>query len=362
MKKVVYIVSKLNKSGLTSVIVNTAVNLDRNKFRPYILTLSDSDESKLTEYCGNNDIIVVSGGASRFGFLISKKIKNIIEEIEPDIIHAHCLRSFIYLSITKLSSIKIMTLHSIVKTNYRYEFGLLLGSILDKVVDFCITKHDRAIGVSKCIQDFYRDEKSLDIDYVVNGIELSEFTSVNARSYEKKLDNLIYIYTGSVSERKRVIDLTASFKGLSSKLLILGSGPLLSELEEATNNNSNIELLGRRSDVYDYLCNSDVFISISYSEGMPNSVIEAIACGLPCLLSDIPPHREIQLLFPECVKLVSDRNIYDKELVRLARCLYADFASLSPSSRAEVCERVTHVFSNVRMANDYSNIYNKVVL
>lgn len=38
---------------------------------------------------------------------------------------------------------------------------------------------------------------------------------------------------------------------------------------------------------------SDIMISASLAEGLPNSVLEGLACGLPILFSDITPHQEI---------------------------------------------------------------------
>jgi glycosyltransferase involved in cell wall biosynthesis len=57
---------------------------------------------------------------------------------------------------------------------------------------------------------------------------------------------------------------------------------------------SNISLKGKVIDVDEYLEAADCFVSASLSEGLPNSVIEALAWGLPIILSDIPEHREIQ--------------------------------------------------------------------
>jgi len=38
---------------------------------------------------------------------------------------------------------------------------------------------------------------------------------------------------------------------------------------------------------------ADMFVSVSLFEGMPNTVMEAMACGCPLVVSDIPQHREI---------------------------------------------------------------------
>jgi glycosyltransferase involved in cell wall biosynthesis len=56
-----------------------------------------------------------------------------------------------------------------------------------------------------------------------------------------------------------------------------------------------------RDEVYQYLSQADIFISASWGEGLPVGVLEAMACGVPVILSDIPPHREIAeklILFP----------------------------------------------------------------
>ena len=40
-----------------------------------------------------------------------------------------------------------------------------------------------------------------------------------------------------------------------------------------------------------YLASSDVYVSTSLSDGVPNSLLEAMACGLACIVTDIPADR-----------------------------------------------------------------------
>ena len=64
-------------------------------------------------------------------------------------------------------------------------------------------------------------------------------------------------------------------------------------------NNRNIFLPGEVSNVISYFRAADLFVSASCAEGMPNAVLEALATGLPVILSNIPAHREILEVCPD---------------------------------------------------------------
>ncbi len=50
---------------------------------------------------------------------------------------------------------------------------------------------------------------------------------------------------------------------------------------------------GFKSNIYDYLKASDYYISASDVEGLANTLLESMTVGLPCVLSDIPSHKEV---------------------------------------------------------------------
>jgi glycosyltransferase involved in cell wall biosynthesis len=84
----------------------------------------------------------------------------------------------------------------------------------------------------------------------------------------------------------------------NSRLVYIGDGSLRDELLTRCKEagwDAQVKFTGLipREQVFEHLLQADLFISASRGEGLPVSVLEAMACGRPVLLSDIPSHREI---------------------------------------------------------------------
>ena len=65
------------------------------------------------------------------------------------------------------------------------------------------------------------------------------------------------------------------------------------ELKKQYGNVANVVMTGSVSNVNEYLQASDIYITSSKSEGLPNGVLEAMAVGLPVIMSDIEQHKEV---------------------------------------------------------------------
>lgn len=114
---------------------------------------------------------------------------------------------------------------------------------------------------------------------------------------EPKVDKKInFLFSGWVIKEKGVMELLSAFKNLTNKgynisLKIVGDGKLMkhSILFSKKYNLNNISLTGwaDRSELIKHLEESDVFVLPSWQEGMPNSLIEALASGLPCIATSV---------------------------------------------------------------------------
>ncbi|MEE8450610.1 MAG: glycosyltransferase family 4 protein [Thermoguttaceae bacterium] len=147
-----------------------------------------------------------------------------------------------------------------------------------------------------------------------------------------------------------------------SRLTFLGEGLLGGQLADdilAHGLNHRVTLGGlvAREAVYETLRTADLFVSASAGEGLPIAVLEAMACRVPVLLSDIPPHREIAdgVDFIPLVA-VEDVDGFAREM--------RTFQEMPPSQRAaigEQCRRlVLRRFSLPVMHRGYETIYREL--
>ena len=105
------------------------------------------------------------------------------------------------------------------------------------------------------------------------------------------------LYAGRLSREKGIHTLLAAWRSLPDiPLKIVGDGPLMGEVREAVGQSDSIELLGwvGRQELFRLLKNSCflVFPSVWY-EGLPLTIIESFACGVPVIASGIGAMAEI---------------------------------------------------------------------
>jgi glycosyltransferase involved in cell wall biosynthesis len=111
---------------------------------------------------------------------------------------------------------------------------------------------------------------------------------------------------------------------LKPKLRLVGDGELRPQLERIVaqlNIQDNVEFLGLRSDVVDLLQQSWGFVLPSRSEGMPNALLEAMACGLPCIATRVSGSEDVIADGFNGILVESEQPV---QMAHALRCLIED--------------------------------------
>jgi len=172
-------------------------------------------------------------------------------------------------------------------------------------IGFLITNkvitNNKYLTNNKCI--IYK-VKSAIIKYIPNDINTSKYKPKNTKSRIRREYNIpqeafVYGYFGNLIEGKKVDLIIEAFQILNRKdvwLLIAGRGyyeKRLIELAEECSLRDNIIFAGWKNNVEDYINAVNMTVLPSLSEGMPESILESLGCGIPCIGSDISGIREV---------------------------------------------------------------------
>ncbi|MBE5946569.1 MAG: glycosyltransferase family 4 protein [Lachnospiraceae bacterium] len=148
--------------------------------------------------------------------------------------------------------------------------------------------------------------KHTDVSYVPGvGVDTESIysLSVNADAKKKELklpaDKKIILTVAELIHRKNIEASIRAFAGSKhndSILVICGKGVLLKELKDLSKEldiSDRVHFLGYRTDILDIYKISDLFLFTSRQEGLPVSIMQAMAAGLPIVASDIRGNRDL---------------------------------------------------------------------
>lgn len=138
------------------------------------------------------------------------------------------------------------------------------------------------------------------------GVDLEAYSagSLHEGSVRKELgipdSNFVVTCIAEMNANKNHIFLLEAWKRIAlrypeSHLVLVGTGKLRAQVEEIVRRQRlpHVHFLGYRRDVPNILNESDVFVLVSKREGLPKSVMEAMAAGKPVVASDVRGNRDL---------------------------------------------------------------------
>jgi len=143
---------------------------------------------------------------------------------------------------------------------------------------------------------------------IPNGVDTDHFRPASEAERAEVRERLnwgekgpLVVFVGRLSAQKSPSDLLAAFQRVVREepgglLLLVGDGPLRESLKSQAHElgiSENVRLVGNVDNVRDYLHAADLFAMPSRAEGMSNAVLEAMACGLPCVGTGVSGTTEL---------------------------------------------------------------------
>lgn len=365
--KILYIVSTLQSTGPTNQLFGIISNIDLTKFKIYLLTLSPEPDMSRKELFSSLPINILSLNMNRVNFEISgkRKLRKILNEIKPDIIHSCGIRADKSLAGLNIKCKWCNTIRNNVYMDYTSEYGKFIGKIMAAVHIDAIKKVDYPICCSETLKRFYEDLLSRRFYVVQNGVDCRKFNIAECDEKRKirdkyKIDHNrnVIIFVGELNIRKDPLTIIKVFKMKEIKekciLYVLGDGELLEKCRSEASD--NVIFLGKVKNVSEYMKLADGFISASKAEGLPNSVLEAGACGIPMLLSDIAEHKEI---FGEEFSGIKYFSVNDEEDLFMKMKHW--IMDLNNVDKDAIGEHILRNFNSKSMSRKYQLFYKSIL-
>lgn len=301
----------------------------------------------------------------------SKKIrsamKRIVSECEADqaqfVIHLHQNKSAAFFNLSTVffgyAKKTIFTVHSQFPAyNIQNKITSLLNSLLARrVINVSATSYAVYPGLVKKI-------KGDRMTFIENGVDVERIDSILAGHKKQERLTKRFVYVARMIPLKKhdfLIDVFHKVNG-DYELLFIGKedteGRIKAKIHdyEMTDKVTMTGLIPR-NELFEKLADSDVYVSSSSIEGLPVSVLEAAAVGLPAVVSDIEPHKEICRVCNEIETLPFDEESWVGKIEEII-----NMPSETLAERGKRCrDAVISEFSLKAMHGKYYTEYEKLL-
>jgi len=314
--KVVHIIYALGTGGLENGLVNIINRSPPDRYRHVIICLTDATDFANRITVPDIEVIQLHKKPGQDWGLYGRLLK-ILLSLRPDIVHTRNLASLEMQGLTLLlPGVKCVhgehgrDIHDLDGTNKKYNF---LRKILRPFIH-------RYIAVSKDLEGWLRDTVNVPepkLRQIYNGVDSKKFHPYPIKetipSIQKQLvpegflpNNPVVVGTvGRIAEVKNQKLLIAGIKCLLNsrpdlkdrlRVVLVGDGPLYNMLQAYVAELGLSDLIwmtGDREDIPELMQLMDIFVLPSLAEGISNTVLEAMATGLPVIATNVGGNPEL---------------------------------------------------------------------
>ena len=299
------IVHTLNVGG-AELLARQFAERGRDEF-DFVFACLDAPGIMADELRNTGFPVEVLGRRAGFDLACARRLARFCRRHRVSVVHAHQYAPFFYAALARLVGWQrlpiVFTEHGRDFPDFRRPKRVLANRAL-------LRRSDRVIGVGQCVRQALVDHEGLRpdrVEVIYNGIDVDAYEGSPAarrelRSRLQLADDQIAIV--QVARLNPLKDHGTSIRAMAelskshphARLLVVGDGEERASIESLMTElglTEQVQLLGTRRDVADLLAAADVFLLSSVSEGIPLTLIEAMACGLPCVSTNVGGTGEV---------------------------------------------------------------------
>lgn len=295
---ILQIISSSGMYGAESVILNLSRALNAVGHRSSIGVFANSLNPNLqlheraTQEGIDSIVFPCRGQLDRVAI---SRIRDVVRQTGADIVHSHGYKAdvYAYFALRRCSCSLVATCHNWIDQ----EFRDFLYGVIDR---FALRRFDRVVAVSDEVKKRLLKAGVAEgrIALVKNGIDRQRFSAVASSSTEPdnaKHRSVVVGLVGRLSHEKGVDTFLRAASHVvadyaNAEFVVVGEGPDRESLERLIDElkiNSKVSLVGRRDDMPSVYRSFDVMVSSSRKEGLPVSILEGMATGLPVVATTV---------------------------------------------------------------------------
>jgi len=369
---IVHIVYAFATGGLENGVVNIINRLPEEKYRHTIVCVTDHDDDFFARITTNNIEIVDIDKPAGNGIAWLFKCWQLLRKLKPDICHSR-----------NLSSLEAQLPAFLARVPYRIhgEHGWDVNDLGGRNKKYQLLRRifkpfiHQYVALSKEAVVYLADKikvKENSIHHICNGVDVNKFTPNKNRVLLPEgfatNDSLIFGTVGRLAEVKNQTLLVAAFISLwqqqsqlqdKLRLVIIGDGIFLLQLERMValaGVEQAVWFTGRRDDVAQLMQQLDIFVLPSLAEGISNTLLEAMASGLPYIATNVGGNTDLVLPQHTHSHIV---NVNDEQQLVKAMAQYLNAPERLVKDSDLVREHCVKSFSLEVMVEKYHHLYQR---
>lgn len=369
--RVMHVLNYVRRGGTEFGILKLMDGLDKTQFQHFLCTTRQYDQDFVDAYALGDRLYSAAGKNQGLQFPLLR-LKKIFQICRPHIVHTRNWGALEAVPAARLAGVPV-----VIHSEHGYETHNMDGLPLRQRAfrRFVYSMADTVFTVTRELRDYHARQAWLSperIAVIPNGVDSQRFSpSASARAQIRAELGIApaTLVLGTVGRMVPIKDYgtlldsadALAQRGLDVHLLLVGKGPELPALQARAaalpSLAGKITFLGASDSVPDLLNAMDIFVLTSLSEGMSNTLLEAMATGLPVLATRSGGNPEVigegnvnWLFSPRDVRGLADL------VERLARN-----AAARASQGEQARNRILEEFSLQRMWQRYADLYTQAI-